>query len=384
MGCHQHRQDLSLELDGRLPAGRHAALQAHLHECAGCAEFSRELQAAQALTFDLPHAQVGRGFRDRLWARIEAGEAAPAVDVLPPVPAAAKLRYVLLGAAAAAAMIAVVRLGFPGSQAPLDPGPQTAEQPRETPIATGPNVPLVANTPTAPSASVALPGQPQPLHPYYLARYAANSAAQGASVLKQLQVDAEKEPIEWIQPRVDVLATDLRGPVRLMTWLTQKRFIEPQQQFSRQIAQLETTLSLLAKANAPGELRFALSSARELEPESLRSHFFVRCCEEDRDFAQEFARFNEQHPDEVRTLRIEVRMFSVTGDSATFWVGGAQPQLQFVPQPQRWMTLPADGAIMHVRRAPPPPRAAPEPRIRVRPTEPSPAQQPPPQPKQGR
>lgn len=105
MNCNSCRFELSQCLDGRLPSGRSAIVMQHVDECAGCADYWAELQAAQELVLRLPRTTVGGDFRDRLWARIRAGEGTPDAVFREPVPTMTKVRYALTGAAAAAAVL---------------------------------------------------------------------------------------------------------------------------------------------------------------------------------------------------------------------------------------------------------------------------------------
>ncbi|MCA8965709.1 MAG: hypothetical protein H6838_03545 [Planctomycetes bacterium] len=105
MNCNSCRFELSQCLDGRLPSGRRAVVMHHVDECAGCATYWDELQAAQELVLRLPSQGVGHDFRDRLWARIQAGEGTPEAVFREPIAVMTKVRYALTGAAAAAAVL---------------------------------------------------------------------------------------------------------------------------------------------------------------------------------------------------------------------------------------------------------------------------------------
>lgn len=106
MSCKQYESDLSRALDGRLPATRRAEVMQHLQDCADCQLSWQELQAAQRLVFNhLPEPRVAPGFRDEVWTRIRAGEGAPEITLQEPVSVGTKLRYGLVGAAAAAALL---------------------------------------------------------------------------------------------------------------------------------------------------------------------------------------------------------------------------------------------------------------------------------------
>ena len=105
MNCNTCRFELSQCLDGRLPSGRRATVLQHVDACAPCAEYWTEMQAAQQLVLRVPRLQVGADFRDRLWARIQAGEGTPDAVFREPISWLTKTRYALTGAAAAAAVL---------------------------------------------------------------------------------------------------------------------------------------------------------------------------------------------------------------------------------------------------------------------------------------
>lgn len=116
MNCNHSRYELSQCLDGRLPAGRRAAVLQHAAECVACGSFWVELQQAQQLAQRLRRPRVGTDFRETLFARIESGEGTPEAVFREPVPTLAKVRYAFTGAAAAAAMIAAALWLAPGQQ----------------------------------------------------------------------------------------------------------------------------------------------------------------------------------------------------------------------------------------------------------------------------
>ena len=121
MNCRTCQYELSQSLDGRLASGRRTVVMQHVAGCAACAAFSDELQRAQALVLQLPRLSVGSDFRERLFERIESGEGTPEAVFRETVPLATKLRYVLTGAAAAAAVLVGARLlREPSSQGSTD------------------------------------------------------------------------------------------------------------------------------------------------------------------------------------------------------------------------------------------------------------------------
>jgi hypothetical protein len=281
MTCTEHRLNLSLQLDGRLPPGKRVALSAHLEQCGDCATFGTELRRAQDLALGLPPLRVARDFRDQLWHRIESGEAAPDVDLLPPVPAGAKLRYLVLGAAAAAAVIAILRLGF---GAPGDPLPE----PRPEGSA------LIAGSGDAPvDATPQLAVAAMPLQPYEIARVAYESTAAGALRLKALIEQPKADPDE-----VQQVVQDLRPSVRMMAWLVESGHANLPPEANSQLHLLKVTLSQLPEVDAGREMRAALRFVRTVDPAQLQRPFQITCCDST-DFVRELARFGRQDPEAV-------------------------------------------------------------------------------------
>ena len=67
-------RELSLHLDGRLPAARRDALVERLFEDDDTARLQAEMERAQELALSLPRERVGAAFSETLWQRIRAGE----------------------------------------------------------------------------------------------------------------------------------------------------------------------------------------------------------------------------------------------------------------------------------------------------------------------
>lgn len=193
MNCRTAHYELSLCLDGRLPSGKRALLMEHVDGCEPCAAIWKDLQAAQSLALRLPKQRVSSGFRDQLWERIQSGEGTPDAVFREPVPLASKVRYLLAGAAAAAAVLFALDV--------LQPAPDkvrgasdNATQPRL--VARGETMPA-ENQPSAAFASLA------PLTPDLLAREAAlqfrNNYVQANSQLAVLEgrpVQSSGEPAD--------------------------------------------------------------------------------------------------------------------------------------------------------------------------------------------
>jgi anti-sigma factor RsiW len=140
MSCRSYREELSRCLDGRLPSHARARVMGHAAKCRGCARFWEELKAAQELVLSLPQVKAGSRFRDDVWQRIQSGEGAPDTIAQEPVPVATKVRYGLLGAAAAALFLLVLHYGDgrstePEIGSPPDIGP-IAKEPNAEPVPT--------------------------------------------------------------------------------------------------------------------------------------------------------------------------------------------------------------------------------------------------------
>lgn len=119
MNCNTCRYELSMCLDGRLPSGRRSVVLQHAAECAGCRRFWSELQQAQQLTLQLPKHRVSADFHSQLWERIRAGEGTPEAVFHEPIPWLTKARYVMTGAAAAAAVLALALVLRPNQGTPV-------------------------------------------------------------------------------------------------------------------------------------------------------------------------------------------------------------------------------------------------------------------------
>lgn len=89
----------------------------HVDDCPRCAIVWAQMQGAQSAVLGLEELRVGGGFRDKVWARIQAGEGASELSLHPQVSIAAKCRYGLVGAFAAAVVLALFHWSTRGGQA---------------------------------------------------------------------------------------------------------------------------------------------------------------------------------------------------------------------------------------------------------------------------
>ncbi len=134
MSCSRNQVDLSRCLDGRLPGTRRAEVMAHVDKCPKCNQVWEEMQTTQSLVFGLKQHQVTRSFRDDVWERIHSGEGSPEILLQEPITTLTKVRYGLIGAAAAAAFLFGVNLLTTDNSSPIEntPDPEVVEINRDT------------------------------------------------------------------------------------------------------------------------------------------------------------------------------------------------------------------------------------------------------------
>ncbi len=181
MNCNTCRYELSQCLDGRLPSGRRAQVLAHAEHCDACGQFWLDLQAAQKLTLSLRSDEVGPTFREGLWERIHAGEGTPDAIFAEPVATWTKVRYVITGAAAAAALlvgVSLLRPAPPRAPASTERADATSTQVRTEPAPEADRVGLQRRGPTTTYTQNALLSNARPLTLQVLAREAASQLEQ--------------------------------------------------------------------------------------------------------------------------------------------------------------------------------------------------------------
>ena len=225
MSCQSYRHELSRCLDGRLASSARARVMDHVGACSGCARFWNELKAAQELALNLPLARTSGDFRDDVWQRIQAGEGAPDHIMEEPVPAMTKMRYGLIGAAAAAVFILAVHFGFGGEGNPIpdEPGPVARIDPpiRGNQPEIDPNViPTIPTGPTGPAINV--------LNPQSLAVQTADQVQSAARSLNRRSRYITR--IEQLEPRMlPELRTQIRrlhNGVKLLEHLRNKGWVK--------------------------------------------------------------------------------------------------------------------------------------------------------------
>ncbi|MEE2885835.1 MAG: hypothetical protein VX951_00250 [Planctomycetota bacterium] len=131
MSCTRYQFELSQCLDGRLSNARQREVMAHANNCARCSLAWEEMQEAQSLIFRLEQPEVTTGFREAVWERVQSGEGTPEVLLNERISFAAKCRYGLVGAAAAALFLLTYNLWFTPSIAPIPPEENLASKESE-------------------------------------------------------------------------------------------------------------------------------------------------------------------------------------------------------------------------------------------------------------
>ena len=124
MNCERMETQLIAYVDGRLAAGEHGAVEAHLAECAACRARAAEFCAVWGLLDELPASEPSPAFDARLRARIAAEPRAWWLGWLVPSPQMAAALAVLVLVAVAAVLFAPVAeqqmaLGTNGKQEQL-------------------------------------------------------------------------------------------------------------------------------------------------------------------------------------------------------------------------------------------------------------------------
>ncbi|MCA8957611.1 MAG: zf-HC2 domain-containing protein [Planctomycetes bacterium] len=237
MSCSRYQLELSQCLDGRLASGRRLEVLAHASACPRCSSAWEEMQSTQSLVLGLPEHRVGPRFRETLWARIHAGEGSPEILLQEPVGVATKVRYGLLGAAAAAVVLLGTHLVLRANRAA--DAPSTADalaskdlpktEPTGSPGAAHPH----ATTPVAagPTALVADLQRlaPQPLNAANLANYLIKEVSGAATRLQRRKDSLLEDPAKVPAPVWNDVYNDVQlmhDGVRFLRTLEQENLIK--------------------------------------------------------------------------------------------------------------------------------------------------------------
>lgn len=295
MTCTQYQSDLSNNLDGRLPAGRRSRLLAHLAECAACTRTMRELEQARDLAMSLPAHPVSAGFRDTLWARIESGEAAPEVPVISSVPGLQRVRWFLLGAAAAALLLVAGEL-----LRPPRPEPTTPEVAKATPPEAAPGVTLAGI-------------DAQRLEPAALAASAAASCIDGTRSLQSrlAEVEVRKDSIDLraLQHELDPELRRVRASVNTLRWMKRANLMQPlPPELDANLHVVERSLEMVREARSVDELRAAQRNLQDIRIEPLPRFLFVPAQLDPNTFFQRLQEFYVGDPDAPHFLRMQIQI----------------------------------------------------------------------------
>jgi hypothetical protein len=279
MRCKHYAPEISLALDGRLPARRRSALHEHLARCTACRRELDAAKAAQALVLGLPATRVGPDFRKTLWERIESGEGAPATPPPFGVTLATKVRWLLTGAAAAAAAIVLVDAGLRrhGGEPPETPESVVAHDPAPA----GPGAPVAGMR--APGMA-AFGGEAVPLEAQAVARTTARAVAENTAQLQRLlrRVETRTVPLKQFRVELQRPVDELRASARMMRLLHEKQIIELTPTWIEQLPRIEDSIAGLAQADNMNEIGLALRPLASVKAEELQNNFRIWCCDQDR------------------------------------------------------------------------------------------------------
>ncbi|MBK8976258.1 MAG: hypothetical protein IPM29_10040 [Planctomycetes bacterium] len=323
-------REMSLNLDGRLSSTRREQLLQHIEQDDEAARLWDEMERAQQLALSLPEQQVGPTFTETLWQRIRAGEGTPEAVFRDPVSPWTKARYLLTGAAAAAAvLIAVQALRPPREAAPAGEAvarAEVAERAVDDRRTTDPNG---ATTPLA-QLQPRYSGAPQllPVGPMSIAQASQVNCFDALTELQRRIPEVERSlqearPAELVV-RVAPELERVRGSTHLMRWMQRERIISLPGEFEATLALTERAVNRLQRAHdedEPQVLRFAVESLRELDPNPLRERFEVICCQDPRDFVMRLVQELRDHPYASRTLHILPTDDPPLGASMQFRIG---------------------------------------------------------------
>ncbi len=288
MKCNQYQTQMSLCLDGRLPAGSRAQVLAHIASCHGCARTWEALQQAQEIVLDLPVHRTSRDFRAALWSRIESGEGAPEIDLHPPVTAWTKVRYLISGAAAAAALLFASKFVFGRTEEGVKP---ESEQ----------RIADLVRRPEPPGSAAPNPGLqfgPAAFAPDQVARVAANTAVDSARALRDTLCELESDQATPLaQRRIDRSVEKFQVAAGMLRWLQREGFIgmlPPDLEADLRVA--ERTAEVVQAERDPRTRRVALRSIEQVRLERLPSKLFVQASPDSHDFLREFRMHLERDP----------------------------------------------------------------------------------------
>ena len=316
--------ELSLHLDGRLPSGRRERLLDQLDSDLQAAGLLDEMERAQTLARSLPEVQVSSGFTEGLWQRIRAGEGTPEAVFREPLPWLVKARYLLTGAAAAAAVL--VGASFLAAHLREDGSPQSGGSPEN--LARGSNAEpkaneseLVAGTSAPDGTDTRRTLRPSPgamssagLYPisaFSVAQAGQNECVEAIhdlkfrapSVASRLDPTQLRDVVGELEPVVDRARTS----AGLMRWLQTEKMIQLPSEFDVALSLTEQILGRIERAhekNDATEMRVAVEDIDRLDVGPLHRDFEVICCRDPHEFLARFSDRFVQDPGLRRSVHI--------------------------------------------------------------------------------
>lgn len=312
MSCNHFQHQLSECLDGRLPAGSRTVVMAHVATCADCARVWDEMQRVQDLVLSLPAQRTSRDFRDSLWSRINAGEGAPQVDFHEPLPLWAKMRYVLAGAAAAAALLFAGRFLLKADP-PAAPrhdeiaAVRTSEDSRGTPLHK-----RESPDPLLDELHVFTPQN-------VVSAIAASTESQAHALRARL---CGQEPVPqavYDQPDIQRAVMQLSVSTNLMRWLKTEGVLHFPPNVEADMRLLEISIEAVERSRDPRTLSAALCSLERMRIENLAHQVFVPAVSDQGEFLREFKIQLDRDPRAARMIRLEFAP-AESGGTGFFWI----------------------------------------------------------------
>ncbi len=284
MGCRAREYEMSLSLDGRLPSGQRSALLRHIAQCPTCSATWESMKAAQDAALDLPSYDVGAEFRDMLHHRIASGEGAPEAVYHDPVPARAKVRYLLSGAAAAALLIMGINLVLPQGES-TDPGtPAQSDVAARQPAATEtlrPSDRTRLGSPVAGSArqfASTLPRlQAQPVNEQSIAQPFAETLANSSRELRGQFRSLARRPIEDAWREMEPVVNRIDISVRTLRQLESMDVVTLPDALKRDFNEADVFVRLAKRAEGESR-RKALQQLQQLQLHTVPNRLLISCC----------------------------------------------------------------------------------------------------------
>jgi len=255
----------------------------HVEACERCATFWEELQAAQQIALSAPVERLSSGFQEGLWDRIKAGEGTPDAVFLEPIPTMTKVRYLGMGAAAAALLVMLSSV-FSAEHSARQPAPDAG------PVADGgvagdvldrdTNRPS-SETRRAPRlAMAAFADEDQPLQPFQPDRLAMAAASNVSSVHRKLDGLAQNSGAFDAETMFHEVET-LQEMGSLLLNLQDGAFITLEPRAQKQLAQVvyqldPTRLRLRKSARDALDLELAPILAQTRDLRDLPRQLFTR------------------------------------------------------------------------------------------------------------